>query len=162
MGSGRACGLCWALLVLLLLLVATAAYRLMGGAQTEVASDARAEIALSVTDRDLVLAEMRAFLASVQGITSAIADDDLVTVAGQARAVGLAAMGQVPMSLMQALPMEFKTMGRATHAGFDQLALDAEQLGDRDHTLRQMGEILSTCVACHATYRLTVAKDGGS
>ena len=89
MSSARACGLCWALLVLVLLVVATAAYRLMGGAETEIASDARAEIALSAANRDLVLAEMRAFLAAVQGITGAIANDDMTTVAGQARAVGV-------------------------------------------------------------------------
>lgn len=155
MKSGSGCKFCWSLLVIVVLLAGTAAYRLIGGGRTHVAGDGRAEIVLAAADRDIVLAEMRTFLGAVQGITTALTQDDLKTVASQARSVGLAAMGQVPPSLMQALPLEFKTLGRSTHAAFDQLALDAEQMGDRDMALRQLGDILGNCVACHAAYRLS-------
>jgi mono/diheme cytochrome c family protein len=104
---------------------------------------------------------MRALLGAVQGVTSALTQDDLTLVAQQARSVGLAAMGQVSPSLMQALPLEFKTMGRSMHAEFDQIALDAEQVADREHSLQQLGALLGQCVSCHATYRLTAFKDGG-
>ena len=159
MTTGRGCGVCWVLLALLCALVAGIGYRLIGGAPTVTASDGRAEIALAAADRDLVLAEMRAFLGAVQGITEALTREDLTAVAAQARAMGLAAMGQVPPTLMQALPLEFKTLGRSVHADFDQLALDAEEVGDAAHGLHQLSTILSKCVACHATYRLTVAKE---
>lgn len=161
MKTGSGCGLCWSLLAIIVVLVGVAAYRLIGGGQTQVAGDGRAEIVLSEENRDIVLTEMRTMLSAVQGITTALAQDDLKTVAAQARSVGAAAAGLVPASLMQALPLEFKTLGQSTHAAFDQLALDAEQMGDRDMALRQLGEILGRCVSCHAAYRLTAGAPPG-
>lgn len=160
MTTGRGCGVCWVLLALLGALVVGIGYRLISGAPTQTASDGRAEIALAAADRDVVLAEMRAFLGAVQGIAEALTREDMTVVATQARAMGLSAMGQVPPSLLQALPLEFKTLGRSVHAEFDQLALDAEEVGDAAHGLRQLSAILTKCVACHAAYRLTVAKEG--
>lgn len=161
MKTGAGCGLCWSLLAIVAVLVGAAAYRLLSGGHTHTASDGRAEIVLSAGNRDIVLAEMRTFLSAVQGITAALSRDDLETVASQARSVGAAAVGQVPASLMQALPLEFKTLGMSTHAAFDQLALDAEQMGDRELALRQLGEILGNCVSCHAAYRLTAGAPSG-
>ncbi len=161
MEKRRGCSICWLLLTVVVVLAGAAGYRLFMGAHTQVGTDGRAEIALTAADRDIVLAEMRALLGAVQGVTSALTQDDLKLVAQQARSVGLAAMGQVPPSLMQALPLEFKTMGRDMHAEFDQIALDAEQVADREHSLQQLGALLGKCVACHATYRLTASKDGG-
>ena len=62
----------------------------------------------------------------------------------------------VPGSLVGKLPLAFKKLGFDTHARFDELALDAEQLGDRDHALAQLNAILMNCVACHAAYRFEV------
>jgi cytochrome c556 len=50
--------------------------------------------------------------------------------------------------------MSFKQLGLDTHTRFDQMALDAEQLGDREHTLSQLSSLLQNCVACHAAYRI--------
>lgn len=161
MKSGANCRRCWSLLAIVAVIAGAAAYRLLSGGHTHVASDGRAEIVLTASDRDMVLAEMRTFLGAVQGITTALTQDDLQTVATQARSVGAAAVGQIPLSLMQALPLEFKTLGRSVHADFDQLALDAEQLGDRDVALRQLGDILGKCVSCHATYRLDAGTPPG-
>lgn len=160
MAKESTCKLCWTLLIVLLLGVGAAAFRLLGGGHTHVAGDGREEIALDAADRDLVLAEMRTFLASVQGITVALTQDDMRAVAEHARKIGAAAVGQMPAGLMQALPLDFKTLGRSVHADFDQLALDAEQLGDRDHALRQLGDILAKCVACHAQYRFAAGVPG--
>jgi hypothetical protein len=161
MKTGTGCRFCWSLLAIVVALVGAAAYRLLGGGHTHVASDGRSEIVLTAADRDMVLAEMRMFLGAVQNITTALSKDDLQTVADQARSVGTAAVGHIPPSLMQALPLEFKTLGRSVHADFDQLALDAEQLGDRDHALRQLGDLLGKCVTCHATYRLNAGTPPG-
>lgn len=155
------CGRCWTLLAIVVVLAGAAAYRFLSGGHTHIASDGRAEIVLTPADRDIVLAEMRTFLGAVQGITTALTKDDLQTVAGQARSVGAAAVGQIPPSLMQALPLEFKTLGHSVHADFDQLALDAEQMGDRDMALRQLGDILGKCVTCHAAYRFSTGTPPG-
>ena len=48
-------------------------------------------------------------------------------------------------------------LGFDTHRKFDTLALDAEQLGDPDHSLEQLAELMSNCVACHAAYRIDQA-----
>ncbi len=58
------------------------------------------------------------------------------------RSVGLAAQQAVPGSLMGKLPVEFKKLGFDTHEKFDQLALDAEQLGDEKHILEQLSILM--------------------
>ena len=45
---------------------------------------------------------------------------------------------------------------------FDQLALDADQLGDRDHVLEQLGVLMNNCIACHAQYRLEAVATAGN
>jgi hypothetical protein len=75
-------------------------------------------------------------------------------VAKAARSVGRTAAQAVPGSLMGKLPIEFKQLGHATHGSFDQLAMDAEQLGDPGHALEQLSGLLNNCVACHATYQI--------
>jgi len=50
--------------------------------------------------------------------------------------------------------MEFKKLGRDTHLKFDALALDADELGDKEHTLEQLSELMKNCVACHAVYKI--------
>jgi hypothetical protein len=65
---------------------------------------------------------------------------------------GRSAQMEVPGSLIGKLPLAFKKLGFDTHAKFDELALDAEQLGDRDHTLSQLSELLKNCVACHSAF----------
>jgi cytochrome c556 len=54
---------------------------------------------------------------------------------------------------MGKLPLAFKQLSVDTHAKFDELALDAEQLGDPDHTLAQLNRLMQNCVSCHAAYR---------
>jgi hypothetical protein len=129
---------------------------------TQPSTDNRVAIQLTPGEKDLVLAEMRAFLASVQQITHGVATRDLQLIATSARTVGRAAQQGVPGSLMGKLPLEFKQLGMNTHEKFDLLALDAEQLEDETHSLVQLGELMQNCVACHATYRLEAGTTAGS
>ena len=69
----------------------------------------------------------------------------------------MAAQTAVPPALIGKLPLTFKKLGFAAHSQFDQLALDAEQLGDPLHTREQLTDLMNNCVACHATYSLVVA-----
>lgn len=101
-----------------------------------------------------MLAEMRNFLIGVQQILEGIEKDNMSQIASAAKKIGTADMAQVPGSLMGKLPLAFKKMGRATHKAFDQIAMDAEQLGDKDHTLSQLNQILPTCIACHSLYKV--------
>ena len=156
------CKTCWSIVLLLSLTSAGIIYRfvIQGNivAATEPTTDKRAAIQLEPVERDLVLSEMRIFLQSVQQITRGIADNDMQQVITQARLSGRAAQQEVPESLVGKLPIAFKKLGFDTHTKFDQLALDAEQLGDPDHALSQLAALTENCVSCHATFRFAIVQ----
>lgn len=102
---------------------------------------------------------MRTFLITVQQITQGITDDNMDYVASSAKQVGNAAQAGVPGSLVGKLPLEFKKLGFDTHSKFDQLAMDAEDLGDREHTLTQLSELMQNCISCHTMYRFSISED---
>jgi len=126
-------------------------------------SDKRARLPLTVAERDIVLGEMRGLLTSSQAILDAALNNDLPRAALAARAAGMGEVEHIPLEirgpLIGKLPLEFKQLGFSVHRDFDQIALDAESLGDRDHTLKQLAQLMRKCVACHASY--AIAADGG-
>jgi len=150
------CKVCWSIAAVLLIISSGMAYKFIIQGEVVIADDSRAAIQLSRAERDLVLSEMRIFLQSVQQITKNISEDKLDLVANAARKSGRNAQAEVPGSLIGKLPLEFKKLGSATHAKFDELALDAEQLGDPDHTLMQLGSLLENCVSCHAAFKFEI------
>ena len=114
----------------------------------------RKPIRLTAEEKAHIHLEMRLFLSGTQKIVTAASANDMKTVAESARELGMAAAHEVPAKLREKLPLEFKKLGHATHQGFDDLARDAESLGDANHSLRQLGQVMSNCVSCHAMYRL--------
>jgi len=142
------------IIIILLLIIAGGAYKFIVQGNTAESSDGRTSILLNPAERDLVLAEMRAFLMSIQQINSAIAEDNMKLVAESARKVGKAAQGEVPASLVAKLPLPFKKLGFDTHTRFDQLAMDTDDLGDANYALAQLAVLMQNCVACHETYRI--------
>jgi cytochrome c556 len=117
-------------------------------------SDIRTVVPLSEPHRAQVLTEMRQFLSGLAEMSAALAKEDMESVARAAHSLGSPMTHHVPADLKQALPEDFRKLGFAVHADFDQIALDAESLGDARHTLAQLGETLSKCVACHNTYQI--------
>ena len=150
---------CSVIVVLLLLVIAGGVYKFIFQGSTSGSTDGRIAIVLDAGERDLVLAEMRQFLESVQKITTGIAGNDMELVAEYARKSGMAATKGMPGTLMGKLPLGFKKLGPDTHKQFDLLALDAEEFGDGDHALSQLSVLLQNCVACHAAYRFTVSDE---
>ncbi len=144
------------IIVILLFIIAAGAYKFIFEGSTQKSSDGRIELLLNDNERNLVLAEMRAFLVSVQKINQGIAKEDMALVAEYARKSGKAATGAMPGTLVGKLPLTFKKLGGDTHAKFDQLAMDADDLGDRDHALEQLSTLMKNCVDCHATYRISL------
>jgi len=153
------CKTCWASVVLLLGLTAGMAYMFIikGSVTTDV--DGRTAIILKEGERDLVLSEMRAFLAAVQQITAGLSSGNMKMVAESAREVGLAAQQAVPVGLMGKLPIEFKKLGFDTHSRFDALALNAEEFGDTETALTELGTLMQNCVGCHGGYKLVATPD---
>ncbi len=144
------------IIVILLFIIAGGAYKFIFEGSTTESTDGRTEILLNDNERNLVLTEMRAFLASVQQINQGIAENNMERVAEYARQSGKAATGGMPGTLIGKLPLTFKKLGHDTHAKFDQLAMDADDLGDRDHSLQQLSTLMENCVNCHATYRISM------
>lgn len=146
--------LCWIISGLLLLVVIFMSYKFIFSGAVAPSTDGRQAIILPEAEREFVLREMRMFLASVQTIIEGAGKPDMNQVAAAARQVGAEAQQAVPGSLMGKLPLNFKRLGLDTHKKFDALALDAKQLGDPQHALQQLSELMNNCVACHATYRI--------
>ena len=113
-------------------------------------------IQLSAQQRALVQSEMRQFLSGLQQISAALSRDDMESVTRVARSLGITMSRHMTEDLRQALPQDFRQLGHRTHTNFDQIALDAESLGDSSHTLSQLSDTLSGCVSCHNTYRIQV------
>ena len=151
------CKLCWVSVVVLFLAVAGMGYKFILSGEVVATADGREAIILEPAERNMVLGEMREFLVSVQTITEGIANDDMASVVKAARAMGTSAQQAVPGSLVRKLPLGFKKMGFDTHGKFEQLALDAEQLGDGEHALGQLAELMQNCTACHTMYRFETA-----
>ncbi|OQY57419.1 MAG: hypothetical protein DRR08_01735 [Candidatus Parabeggiatoa sp. nov. 2] len=115
----------------------------------------RINISLDEPARAFVLKEMRGLLLGLQQMTAALASDDMETVAKAAKPLGMQMMRNVPKSLMQKLPKEFRKLGSSVHRDFDMIAQDAQDLEDSQHTLTQLSATLAKCVACHAIYQIT-------
>lgn len=148
------CKFAWVLVAILFALLGAMSYVFIIKGETIAASDGRTAIILTEGERDIVLSEMRTFLEVTQAILSAVSQNDMKTVSQQAKRMGFAGRHDVPHSLRKKLPIAFKKMGMATHKAFDQLALDATDLGDKNQVIQQLGALMKNCVACHAAYRI--------
>ena len=120
--------------------------------------DERKALNLAPSERAMILLEMRQFLSGIQIMTDALARDDLKTVAQAAKPLGNLATHDIPDSLKAKLPKKFKQFAFAVHSGFDQLAMDAESLGDTKHTQKQLAGILQNCVKCHGLFQIHTVK----
>lgn len=146
------------IIVVLLAITAFGGYKFIIQGSTTTSVDGRITILMTDAEKDLILEEMRGFLAATQQIIAAVAADDLEKAAIAAKKVGRAAQAEVPGTLMGKLPIAFKKLGFDTHTKFDQLALDAESLEDGNYTLEQLSALMQNCVGCHSAYRLEVEK----
>ena len=118
--------------------------------------DKRQALQLSEFQRGFVLEEMRALLSGTQNILVALSANDMDAVAKYARPLGMAMQRNAGGHLHGALPMGFMQLGMSTHQDFDLIATDAESIRDPGHTLQQLSQAMGKCVACHATYQLSV------
>lgn len=120
--------------------------------------DGRTSILLTANERDFVLAEMRGLLEAVETITFELSEGNMEGVAASARSVGMGSAGGEPITLIAKLPLEFKKLGMGTHKAFDDLATEAEGIGDSSVVLGELSGILTNCTSCHAGYRIDIAE----
>ena len=137
--------------MVIIVVTATGAIFFIKGTTTA-SSDERTAIVLNAAERAYVLKEMRGLL---EAITLGISQDDMKAVSLASREVGMGATrsGNEPMTLIVKLPLGFKTLGMSVHRSFDELALEADTMGDGSIILGKLGAILNTCITCHASYK---------
>lgn len=156
----KTCKLCWGANVLLIGVVAFAAYTLILGKPAEIAEDGRTSIKMTAAEKGFVLGEMRGFLETVQAITADAAENNLKGVAETALAAGMGSTGGEPVTLIAKLPLEFKSLGMSTHQAFDDLAATATDTGDMDAVLGSLSDLMLNCTSCHASYRFDTDESG--
>lgn len=122
------------------------------------ASDTREPVHLTAEERALLAANMRQMLASVQGVTAALARGDRKAVAEAAAKSGMTMMQELPVQIRMKFPPAFAQMGMASHKLFDRIAREAGTAKGSAPILKILSESMQNCVACHAAYRFAPAK----
>ncbi len=152
------CRLCWGITSLLFVTVLAGVYvfGIQGSVIAATGTDTRKVIVLTEPERDMILAEMRSWLETVQDITVGYAEKNMDDVYNSARKAGMAASAAVPPQLIAKLPGDFKLMGMGTHKAFDAIANEAKSMGDEQVISRKLGNLMSNCVTCHKIYRFKV------
>lgn len=146
--------LCWIAIGLWIIGAAVLAWFFLKGA-TMPGSDGRTEIALAPAERDQILSEMRQLLKGVQGIMTAVNEQNAKGVEAAARAVGMGMAVDVEPTIMMKLPLPFKQMGMSVHRDFDAIADGIAQAEVGSHTLQRLSSIMKRCTTCHDLYRFS-------
>jgi hypothetical protein len=119
--------------------------------------DGRVAVVVTVVEKEYVLGQMRLFVTSIQAIAAALAVDDRAQAGEAAAARGLRRNANdpaFPPTLDAKLPPQWKQMGGSMRKGFDTLAQGISAGDGTRQSLAQLSEVMTNCVACHATYRL--------
>ena len=143
-----------AVIAVLVVVIAAMAYKFVVAGSTQRSADGRVAVELAPGERDLMLREMREFVAGLQALSDGLARNDMPAVAEAARRMGTARTHDVPAAMMGKLPLGFKSIALGVHRQFDTIAADAAAGGEPRHTLAQISDVLQQCVACHAAYRV--------
>lgn len=124
---------------------------------TTTGTDGRTAVVLQVSERDLILSEMRGLLSATQGILEGVNQGDMQPVIKASRAAGMIAAADVNPALMAKLPMEFKSLGMSVHRDMDAIAKAAENKVPAPEILKMLSNTLTKCVSCHSVWQLKVA-----
>ena len=140
--------------IILIAVIAFGVNKFVIQGSTAPSDDGRTALLIAPSEKDYVLTEMRAFLETVQGITTAIGEDDMAKVSTLAAKAGKFSPANVPAPLFAKMPLEFKTLGMETHTLFENLAKTAAESGSAQAVSVALGDLMLNCTACHSSYRL--------
>lgn len=116
--------------------------------------DVRIKLTLPPDERHMVLEEMRNFVVAMQVILEGLSQGNMAMVTEAARSMGSGAANEIPPRVVAKLPEPFKMLAGKVHTTFDAISMDADSLGDLEHTVGQMADLTQHCVACHAMYQV--------
>ncbi|MEY3287802.1 MAG: hypothetical protein RLZZ419_44 [Pseudomonadota bacterium] len=120
--------------------------------------DKRKVLTITELQRLHVIEEMAALLSETQNILAALSKSDMAAVHQYASSLGIGMSHKAEDHLKGILPKEFMQLGISVHQDFDAIAADALSIKDPKHTLQQLGDSMSKCVACHANYQIRTVK----
>ena len=168
-----------ALLLWILTIAVFAWFFILGNTTT--GTDGRTAVVLHVSERDLILSEMRGLLSATQGILEGVNQGDMqrrkvlmpvlritqlcdASEAGAIKrvikassAAGMVVAADASPALMTKLPMELKSLGMSVHRDMDAIATAAENKVPAPEILKMLSNTLTKCVACHSAWQLKVA-----
>lgn len=121
---------------------------------TRSGTDGRTAIVLKSTERNLILAEMRNFLSSTQGILEGANQGNRDLVFQAASASAMPETDDEKLVLMAKLPMDFKMLGMSVRSDMAAIAAAAKSTTPTQEILQMTANTLTKCVACHATWQL--------
>lgn len=108
-----------------------------------------------------VIGDMQKMLASIQGITGALATQDWATVHQLSTALRpentMASTDTASVSFHKKIPAGWRAMGGPMHQGFTALANEAAGGKRTDIALKLLSGTMTQCVACHSTFALKVS-----
>lgn len=116
--------------------------------------DPREPVALNPAEAEKMLAGMRSYLETIQGIVAALAENDTSRIPAIAMKSGAKMLGDVAPATGLKAPMGFSMISFDTHDKFDKLADKAAKGTSRGEMLTDLRDIMGNCISCHATYRL--------
>jgi cytochrome c556 len=116
--------------------------------------DPREAVALNTVEAEKMLAGMRTYLETIQGIVAALAENDTSRIPAIARKSGAKMLEEVAPTTGLKTPMGFSMMSFDTHDKFDKLADKAAKGASRSEVLTDLRDVMGNCISCHATYRL--------
>jgi hypothetical protein len=121
----------------------------------------RTALILTPPEKAYVLDQMRHFVGSIQAIAAGLADGDPAQAVEAASARGLKRNADdpaFPPTLGAKLPDAWKQFGGGLRKGFDTLAQGIANKEDTSRSLKQLSEVMTNCIGCHASYRIVDAK----
>lgn len=124
---------------------------------TTTGTDGRTAVVLHVSERDLILSEMRGLLSATQGILEGVNQGDMQRIIKASSAAGMVVAADASPALMTKLPMELKSLGMSVHRDMDAIANAAANKVPAPEILKMLSNTLTKCVACHSTWQLKVA-----
>jgi hypothetical protein len=116
--------------------------------------DPREAVALNPDEAERLLAGMRTYLETIQGIVAALAENDIGRVPDIAARSGNKLLEGVGPITGLKVPLGFSSMSFDTHDKFDKLADKARRGSSRAELLTDLRDIMGNCISCHAAYRL--------
>jgi hypothetical protein len=123
--------------------------------------DEREAVVLSPSEKAYVLNQMRLFVGSIQSIAEGLAAGEPSQVAEAAAARGSKRNindPEFPSILAAKLPGAWKQFGGGLRKGFDRLSQGVADDQDAKRSLKQLGELMTSCAGCHAAYRIVDAQ----